>query len=58
MTPNLNSPRTRPSIAPVKAPDLQTQLEDLLDSVWESEANWRLDDRIDLALKRRRDSRR
>jgi hypothetical protein len=58
MTTNLKSHRTRPSTAVVKAPDLQTQLEDLLDSVWDSEANWRLDDRIDLALKKRRDSRR
>ena|SRR4030081_1226059 len=30
-------------------PDLQTQLEDLLSAVWALEANWRLDDRIDLA---------
>ena len=33
-------------------PDLQTHLEDLLNTVWEAEANWRLDDRIDLALSR------
>ena len=31
-------------------PDLQTQLESLLHEVWECEADWRLDDRIDLAL--------
>jgi hypothetical protein len=30
--------------------DLQTQLEAFLDAVWAAEANWRLDDRIDLAL--------
>jgi hypothetical protein len=34
------------------APDLQTQFEDLLASVWAAEEEWRLDDRIDLALKR------
>ncbi len=28
-------------------PDLQTQLEALLDQVWRSEADWRLFDRID-----------
>ena len=37
--------------------DLQSQLEALLDTVWESEANWRLDDRIDLATKPRRPGR-
>ena len=35
-------------------PDLQTQLEALLDQVWECEADWRLDDKIDLALKLKR----
>ncbi len=29
------------------APDLHTQLESLLDQVWESEADWRLWDRVD-----------
>ncbi len=29
------------------APDLGTQLEDLLTAVWEAEADWRLCDRID-----------
>jgi hypothetical protein len=32
-------------------PDLGTQLEDLFATVWAAEANWRLDDRIALALK-------
>ena len=33
------------------APDLHTQLESLFDQVWESEADWRLWDRVDaLAL--------
>lgn len=29
--------------------DLQSQLEDLLASVWSAEENWRFDDRLDLA---------
>lgn len=29
------------------APDLITQFESLLDQVWDSEAEWRLNDRID-----------
>ena len=41
-----------------ESPDLQTQLEQLLDCVWQAEANWKLDDRIDLALKVRRRIRR
>ena len=31
------------------APDLHTQLEELLDQVWRSEADWRLWDRLDAA---------
>lgn len=31
--------------------DLQSQLEDLLGAVWKAEANWRVDDRIDLATR-------
>jgi hypothetical protein len=34
--------------------DLQSQLEDILDAVWRAEADWRFNDRLDLALKRRR----
>src|SRR2546428_3612234 len=34
------------------APDVHTQLEALLDQVWRSEAGWRLEDRIDLAIRR------
>ena len=33
------------------APDLQTQLESLLDEVWRGESTWRFDDRIALAVK-------
>jgi hypothetical protein len=32
------------------APDLQTQLESLLDQVWQSESDWRLWDRVDQAV--------
>src|SRR4030088_146624 len=32
-------------------PDVQTQLETLLDQVWRCEADWRLDDRINLAVR-------
>ncbi|MGH7777727.1 MAG: hypothetical protein ACREPI_11205 [Candidatus Dormibacterales bacterium] len=30
-------------------PDLRSQLEATLDAVWEAEAGWRFDDRLDLA---------
>jgi hypothetical protein len=33
-----------------EARDLRTQLEDLLDQVWRSGADWRFNDRLDLAL--------
>ena len=32
------------------APDLHTQLESLLDQVWQSESDWRLWDRLDAAV--------
>jgi hypothetical protein len=32
------------------APDLHTQFESLLDQVWQSEADWRLWDRVDAAV--------
>jgi hypothetical protein len=35
-------------------PDLQTQFEALLDQVWRCEAEWKFDDRIDVALHLRR----
>ena len=34
-----------------RVPDLRTQWEDLIETVRRSEANWRFDDRLDLALK-------
>jgi len=33
------------------SPDLQTQLEEILHTVWVAEADWRLSDRIDLATR-------
>ena len=36
------------------APDVQTQLETLLDQVWRCEAEWRFDDLLDLATRLRR----
>jgi hypothetical protein len=33
---------------------IRTQLEDLLATIWRAEAEWRFDDRLDLALKLRR----
>jgi hypothetical protein len=55
MPAHVKSRRPLPSTAtPSLTPDLQTQLEELLDMVWEGEANWRLDDKIDLSLGKRR----
>ena len=55
MTANLKSHGRRPARqSPDDAPDLQSQLEALLGTVWDAEENWRLDDRIDLALGDRR----
>lgn len=56
MKASLKSQGRRPArIAPEgDAPDLQSQLEALFHAVWNAERNWRLDDRIDLALGQRR----
>ena len=35
----------------IDGPDLQTQLESMLDCVWKGEAIWRLEDRVSLALR-------
>jgi hypothetical protein len=35
---------------PSAQPDLQSQLESLLDQVWRSEADWRLWDRVDACV--------
>jgi len=34
----------------VELADLPSQFEDLLSAVWGAEANWRFDDRLDLAF--------
>ncbi|MGI8564723.1 MAG: hypothetical protein ACR2MZ_14440 [Candidatus Dormibacter sp.] len=39
------------------APDLNSQFEELLHQVWSAEAEWRFDDRLDLAVKYRRPAR-
>jgi len=44
----------RPVIGDKRVPDLHSQLEGLLDAVWDAEANWRFDDRLDQALNHRR----
>jgi len=56
MTANLKSGGQRParSASANDTPDLQSQLEALFHTVWNAEENWRLDDRIDLALGQRR----
>ena len=41
-------------LRPEVVPDLHSQYEEILEAVWRAEANWRLDDRIDLLLKHRR----
>lgn len=45
---------TSPDSVMDRQTDLQTQLEDILHSVWMAEADWRLSDRIDMATKTRR----
>jgi hypothetical protein len=45
---------TEPEPLPAGAPDLHTQLEAILDAVWKAEADWRFNDRLDMALKQRR----
>jgi hypothetical protein len=42
--------RVSTPVKPTAITDLQTQLENLLDTVWKAEASWRLDDKIDLAV--------
>jgi hypothetical protein len=47
-------PRIPAPVASAPQVDLHSQLEELLDSVWRAEADWRFNDRIDLALKQSR----
>ena len=39
-------------------PDLNMQFEELLGTVWKSEANWRFDDLLDVATRQRNTDRR
>lgn len=59
MMPHAPYPR-RPAVSVAARPasgqtDLQSQFEALLDSVWKAEADWRFNDRLDMALKIRRE---
>jgi hypothetical protein len=40
-------------LPPHPPPDLRSQLEELFGEVWAGEANWRFDDRLDLAISAR-----
>lgn len=53
-TKQLVKPRPQPRPRAAEVPDLHSQLEELLGQVWACEAEWRFDDRIDLALHRKR----
>ncbi len=68
MVPHLPYPRRAAPLAPAPAalqpstprllsagaPDLQTQFEAMLDAVWKAEADWRFNDRLDMAVNHRR----
>jgi hypothetical protein len=41
----------RQSATEGSAPDLHSQFEDILDSVWKAEANWAFDDRLNVAVR-------
>ena len=43
--------RPAPRVVTSSDPDLQSQFEAILDTVWVAEANWRFDDRLDMALR-------
>lgn len=51
MRPALPPPKPPSQPAPAHSLDLQSQLEELLGAVWQAEANWRFDDRLDVAVK-------
>lgn len=46
------SSRRRDALVPAGSSDLPAELESLFHTVWQCEKDWRLDDRIDLALRR------
>ncbi len=58
--PHLPYPRRAPTAhrpAPAAGGvDLQSQFAGILDAVWKAEAEWRFDDRLDMALKMPRES--
>ncbi len=64
MVPHLPYPRRAEPLSPAQpaqpgpllagAPDLHTQLEAIFDAVWKGEADWRFNDRLDMAFKQRR----
>lgn len=47
---------SEPPVARRSDLDLQSQLEAILDAVWRAEADWKFNDRLDLALRQRPDS--
>jgi hypothetical protein len=47
-------PRPATTGQPAVEAELHAQLEEILDAVWKAEADWRFNDRLDLALKRSR----
>ena len=44
-----DDPRQGRYLEAAEVPDTHSQLEEVLGAVWRAEANWRLDDRLDLA---------
>lgn len=44
--------RRQNALVPAEPPELPAQLENLFYLVWQCEKEWRLDDRIDFALRR------
>jgi len=55
MIPQVPVPQAAAAMPSPASLDLYTQFEELLDAVWAAEANWRFDDRLDMALKLRRE---
>ncbi len=46
--PAMNPPAAMPSARSI---DLHTHLEELISAVWQAEANWGFDDRLDMSLR-------
>ena len=51
-------PSDGPEPRPWDTPESHQWLEDLLDCVWRAEADWRFNDRLDMAIKIKKDRRR